>query len=382
MQSGSGLCDNRIQVNLSHFWLRGAGEQAMKGHRKKRSSKSGLPPGTPVHIGEQKLETMSLIALTYSDHAFQEIQTDRVEEVLPLATNPANTWITVQGIHHIAGLQQLCAAFGLHPLVVEDIVNTDQRPKIEDYGEYLFIVMKAVLRHDHAQSLMVEQISLIVGRNVVLCFLEGKDDPFVDLRKRLRNEKGRLRAMGSDYLAYAHIDTVVDQYFPLLENLGEDIEQLEERLITKADQEALRTLHRFKREMILLRKAIWPLREVLSHLERGESTLVHTSTHIYLRDVYDHTIQLIETTETYRDMLAGMMDIYLTSLSNKLNETMKVLTVIATIFIPLTFIVGIYGMNFKFMPELEWPWGYPLVMGVMLMLAVGMLWSFRNKHWI
>jgi len=174
----------------------------------------------------------------------------------------------------------------------------------------------------------------------------------------------------------------VDQYFPLLEKIGEDIEELENRLIAQADRESLRTLHQFKREMILLRRAIWPLREVLSHLERGDSNLIHSSTHIYLRDVYDHTIQLIETTETYRDMLAGMMDIYLTSLSNKLNETMKVLTVIATIFIPLTFIVGIYGMNFKVMPELDWPWGYPLVMGVMFVLAIGMLWVFRRRDWI
>ena len=354
----------------------------MKGYRKKRSSKSGLPPGTPVHIGEQKLETMSLTALTYSEHAFHEMQTDRVEEVLPLASTTENVWITVQGIHHIEALQQLGAAFGLHPLVMEDIVNTDQRPKIEDYGEYLFLVMKAVSRHNPAPSLMVEQISLIVGGNFVLCFLEGSDDPFIDLRERLRRGKGRLRTMGSDYLTYAHLDTIVDQYFPLLEQLGEDIEQLEEGLIAHADGEVLRRLHVFKREMILLRKAIWPLREVLGHVERGESTLIHSSTHIYLRDVYDHTIQLIETTETYRDMLAGMMDIYLTSLSNKLNETMKVLTVIATIFIPLTFIVGVYGMNFKFMPELEWPWGYPLVMGVMLMLGIGMLWAFRSKHWI
>lgn len=354
----------------------------MKGHRKKRSSKSGLPPGTPVHIGEQKLEIMSLTALVYSDQVFQEIQTERVDEVLPLATHPANTWITVQGIHHIQGLQQLGTAFGLHPLVVEDIVNTDQRPKIEDYGEYLFMVMKAVSRHGHAQSLMVEQVSLIVGSNFVLCFLEGKDDPFVDLRSRLRREKGRLRNMGPDYLTYAHIDTIVDLYFPLLEKLGEDIEQLEENLITHADRDALKTLHQFKREMILIRRAIWPLREVLSHLERGESPLIHSSTHLYLRDAYDHTIQLIETTETYRDMLAGMMDIYLTSLSNKLNETMKVLTVIATIFIPLTFIVGVYGMNFKVMPELEWPWGYPLVMGVILILALGMLVIFRQKHWL
>ena len=354
----------------------------MKGHRKKRSSKSGLPPGTAIHIGEQKLEVMSLTALVYSDQTCQEIQTNRVEEVVPLATNPANKWITVQGIHHIEGLQQLGAAFGLHPLVMEDIVNTDQRPKIEDYGDYLFLVMKAVAGSNHAQSLMVEQISLIVGENFVLCFLEGKDDPFVHLRKRLRGEKGRMKNMASDYLTYAHLDTIVDQYFPLLEQLGEDIEQLEERLITYADRETLKTLHHFKHEMIILRRAIWPLREVLGHLERGESTLIHSSTHIYLRDVYDHTIQLIETTETYRDMLAGMMDIYLTSLSNKLNETMKVLTVISTIFIPLTFIVGIYGMNFTYMPELDWPWGYPFVMGLMLMLAMGMLWIFRNKHWI
>lgn len=354
----------------------------MSGHRNKRSRKSGLPPGTPVHIGEQKLEAMSLTALTYSEHTFHEIQTPRVEEVLPLASTAEHVWITVQGIHHIEGLQQLGAAFGLHPLVMEDIVNTHQRPKIEDYGEYLFLVMKAVSRHDPVQPLMVEQISLIVGTNFVLCFLEGKDDPFVDLRGRLRNEKGRLRKMGCDYLTYAHLDTIVDQYFPLLEQLGEDIELLEEKLIAHADRGTLRTLHVFKQEMILLRKAIWPLREVLSHLERGDSTLIHSSTHIYLRDVYDHTIQLIETTETYRDMLAGMMDIYLTSLSNKLNETMKVLTVISTIFIPLTFIVGVYGMNFKVMPELEWPWGYPLVMGVMLMLVIGMLWAFRRKHWI
>lgn len=354
----------------------------MKAHRKKRSSKSGLPPGTAIHIGEQKLENMSLTALVYSDQTCQEIQTKRVEEVLSLATNPANKWITVQGIHHIEGLQQLGAAFNLHPLVMEDIVNTDQRPKIEDYGDYLFLVMKAVVRQSATQSLMVEQISLIVGVNFVLCFLEGSDDPFLDLRERLRMDKGRLRSTGSDYLTYAHIDTIVDQFFPLLEQLGEDIEQLEERLITQADRGALKTLHQFKREMILLRRAIWPLREVLSHLERGESTLIHSSTHIYLRDVYDHTIQLIETTETYRDMLGGMMEIYLTSLSNKLNETMKVLTVIATIFIPLTFIVGIYGMNFTYMPELDWPWGYPLVMGFMLVLAIGMLWAFRNKHWI
>lgn len=354
----------------------------MSGHRNKRSRKSGLPPGTPVHIGEQKLETMSLTALTYSEHTFHETQTHRVEEVLPLADTAEHVWITVQGIHHIEGLQQLGAAFGLHSLVMEDIVNTHQRPKIEDYGEYLFLVMKAVSKQDPAQPLMVEQISLIVGTNFVLCFLEGKEDPFVDLRERLRKEKGRLRKMGCDFLTYAHIDTIVDQYFPLLEQIGEDIELLEEELIAHADRGSLKTLHVFKREMVLIRKAIWPLREVLSHLERGDSTLIHPSTHIYLRDVYDHTIQLIETTETYRDMLAGMMDIYLTSLSNKLNETMKVLTVIATIFIPLTFIVGIYGMNFKVMPELEWPWGYPLVMGVMLMLAIGMLWAFRSKHWI
>ncbi|MEO8327598.1 MAG: magnesium/cobalt transporter CorA [Nitrospirota bacterium] len=354
----------------------------MKGHRKKRSSKSGLPPGTPVHIGEQKLEKMSLTVLTYSEHTFHEFQTHRVEEVLPLAGTAEHVWITVQGIHHIEGLQQLGAAFALHPLVMEDIVNTDQRPKIEDYGEYLFLVMKAVSRHDAAQSLMVEQISLIVGMNFVLCFLEGKDDPFVDLRGRLRNEKGRLRKMGCDFLTYAHLDTIVDQYFPLLEQLGEDIEQLEEELIAHADRGTLRTLHVQKQEMILLRRAIWPLRDVLSHLTRGDSMLIHSSTHIYLRDVYDHTIQLIETTETYRDMLAGMMDIYLTSLSNKLNETMKVLTVIATIFNPLTFIVGVYGMNFEVMPELEWPWGYPLVMSLMLVLVIGMLWVFRKKHWI
>jgi len=351
-------------------------------HRRKRSSKSGLAPGTPVHIGDQKLEIMSITGRLFSDTMAEVSTIEPVEELAKLVQDPHNKWVTVQGIHDVGGLQTVAEVFGLHPLVVEDIVNTEQRAKIEDYGSYLFMIFKVVSRQGDEAPLTVEQISLILGKDFVLCFLEGNDNPFLALEERLSKEHSRLRHLGCDYLAYAHIDAIIDHYFPLLEHLGEEIDELEERLVEGTDRESLTRLHYLKRNMLHVRKAVWPLREVLSHLERGDSALIHSSTRVYLRDAYDHVVQIIETTETYREMLREMMDMYLSSLSNKLNETMKVLTVIATIFIPLTFIVGIYGMNFRVMPELEWSWGYPAIMGFMLIVALGMLWYFRKKEWI
>lgn len=243
-------------------------------------------------------------------------------------------------------------------------------------------MLKWIHRSEHSQSLAAEQVSIILGNHFVLSFEEGPDDIFHSVRTIIREGKGRIRKMGTDYLTYALLDAVVDHYFFILEHLGEEIESLEEAIVSQPQRETLQVLHRLKQDMILLRRSVWPLREVVAHMERSDSPLITPSTTVYLRDVYDHTIHAIETGETYRDMLASMLDIYLTSLSNKLNETMKVLTIMATLFMPLTLIAGIYGMNFKYMPELEWPFGYPAVLAFMVGIATWMVIVFRRKRWL
>jgi len=349
---------------------------------KKRSKKSGLPPGTLVHIGEKKAETSKITLMDYDEDHFQEKEVKTVEECFLLKEKPTMTWVNVDGLHQVEILEKVGECYGLHPLVLEDILNTDQRPKMEDYGEYLYIVLKALNYSDKTNEIETEQISLILGSNFVFSFQEREGDTFDPLRVRIRNGKGRIRKMGADYLAYALLDSIVDNYFIILERLGEKIEFLEEELVTRPTPETLQTIHHLKRELIFLRKAVWPLREVINGLERGESSLVKESTQFYLRDVYDHTIQTIDSIETYRDMVSGMLDIYLSSVSNRLNSVMKVLTIIATIFMPLTFIAGIYGMNFKYMPELEWRWGYPLIWLVIVGIGVFMLIYFRKKRWL
>jgi magnesium transporter len=273
--------------------------------------------------------------------------------------------------------------FDLHPLVLEDIANTGQRPKVEDYGGYLYIVMRMLSLQAARQEVVGEQVSLIVGPNYLISFQEGiAGDVFDPIRGRLRAVKGRARREGADYLAYSLIDAIVDGYFVLLEQLGEQIEGLDERMLASSAREATRTINHLKREMIWLRKAVWPLREMISALQRAESSLIRASTGVYLRDVYDHTIEVIDTVETYRDVLSGMLDNNLSLLTARLNEVMKVLTVISTIFIPLTFIAGVYGMNFRYMPELGWRWGYPLVMLGMAIIAVALYIYFRRKKWL
>jgi magnesium transporter len=254
---------------------------------------------------------------------------------------------------------------------------------MEDFGDYLFIVLKMIDYSENNGGPEIEQVSLILGRTFVISFQEGKEgDVFDPVRERIRTGQGRIRKMGPDYLAYSLIDSIVDNYYSVLERLGEEIELIEDQLVTDPTPAPLRVIHRLKRDMIFLRKSVWPLREVIGGLERGESSLITDSTVIYLRDIYDHTIQVIDTIETFRDMLSGMLDIYLSSSSNRLNSVMKVLTVIATIFMPLSFIVGLYGMNFKFMPELEWRWGYPVVLIVMAVIAAWMLILFKRKKWL
>jgi magnesium transporter len=349
---------------------------------KKRSRKAGLPPGTLVHIGEKKAETVRITYIDYDEQSFQEKQVSNIEECLKLKGTPTVSWINIDGIHEVELIEKLGKGFELHPLILEDILSTGQRPKFEDYEKYIFIVLKMLSFGEDTQSVEAEQVSVILGPNYVISFQERIGDVFEQVRDRVRNAKGRIRKMRADYLAYALLDAIVDNYFVILERLGEKIESMEEEVVGDPTEKTIRQIHSLKREMISLRKSVWPLRELIGGLQKSESSLIKENTNIYLRDVYDHTIQIIDTIESFRDMVSGMLDIYLSSLSNKMNAVMKVLTIIATLFIPLTFVAGIYGMNFKYMPELEWRWGYAAALLVMLVIAAIMLVYFRRKKWL
>jgi magnesium transporter len=350
---------------------------------KRVSKKIGLSPGTLVHIGKKKIEKVRIRLIDYDQAQVQEKEAKSIAECFPFKDLPTVTWVNIDGLHDIQVMEKIGKHFGLHPLVLEDILNTDQRPKIEDFDDYIFVVLKMLCFDEDQEEVRAEQISIILGPNFVLSFQERVGDIFDPLRERIRNAKGRVRKMGPDYLAYALMDAIVDNYFTVLEKLGEKIEGMEEELVSNPTPETLQTMHNLKREMIFLRKSVWPLREVVSRLERGESKLIMDSTGIYLRDVYDHTIHVVDTIETFRDMLSGMLDIYLSSVSNRMNQVMKVLTIIATIFIPLTFVAGIYGMNFEYMPELKWHWFYPKAFWLVMIGVAGvMLFYFRRKRWL
>ncbi len=354
----------------------------MSRHVHKRSRKSGLPPGSLIHIGEKKTERTRITIIDYDEKNYEEKEAKAVEECFPFKEKATVTWINIDGVHDSEIIGKIGHHFGLHPLILEDIMTTAQRPKMEDMGEYIFIVLRMLSLEGKKKGVQSEQVSLILGPNFVISFQESEGDVFDPIRERIRTGKGRLRTVGPDYLAYALLDSIVDNYFAVLERLGEKVETIEEELVRDPGRRTLQEIHVLKREMIYLRKSVWPLREVISRLERAESALIKESTGIFLRDVYDHTIQVVDTVETYRDMLSGMLDMYLSSVSNRMNEVMKVLTIIATIFIPLTFIAGIYGMNFDFMPELNWRWGYFAILGLMLAIAVLMVIFFHRKKWL
>jgi magnesium transporter len=349
---------------------------------KKRSQKAGLPPGTLVHIGEQRTHKVRIRLMIYSENDFQETEGTLVPPTPPSKDSKAVTWLDIGGIHQLEVIEAVGKTYDLHPLLLEDIVNTDQRPKLDDYSRYLFLVLKMLYPDATTSRIQAEQVSLVAGPNFVLSFQEDGSDVFGPIRERLRTGKGRIRSLGSDYLLYSLVDAIVDNYFTALEQLGERIERLEDELLANCRRETLHTIHGVKRELLFLRRSVWPLREVISGLTRGESSLIQPETRVYLRDVYDHTIQIMDTIETYRDMTASMLEIYLSSISNQMTAVMKVLTIITTIFMPLTFIAGVYGMNFEHMPELNWRWGYPFAVGVMLALGLGMLWFFKRKHWL
>ena len=347
-----------------------------------QSEKSGLPPGTVVYIGKKKVKRVLVEVIDYTDKTFQSHRITKVEECKRYAKKRSITWINVVGLHDTEIIQEIGKFFGIHPLVQEDIVNPNQRPKVENFPSHLFIVLKMLQNYPGQKYLNTEQVSLVFGKGFVISFQERKRDVFDQIRERLEQKKGRLRRLGADYLAYALIDSVVDHYFSLLESMGEELEDLESHLVERAKPKEIHRLHAIKRNLIHLRKSIWPLRELVNGLYREDSGLIKKDTKLYLRDVYDHTIQVIDTVESFRDIASGMLEVYLSTMSNRMNEVMKVLTIYATIFIPLTFITGVYGMNFDYMPELGWKWSYPLLWGVFVLISFLMLWYFRRKKWL
>jgi len=344
--------------------------------------KAGSTPGTLTHIGKRKIDQAKIRVIDFNKTDLLDKDIEQIDECFPFKTKPTVTWINIYGLHDVDIINRLGNHFEIHPLVLEDILDTRQRPKFEDMESYVFIVMKMLAFDDSENRINIEQVSLILGPNFVISFQEREGDVLEPVRERIRSLEGRIRKRGADYLTYALLDAVIDNYFVVLEKLNNQIEDLEDELITNPGKEALHTIYTLKRELIFLRKSVWPLREIISAMERGESSLIDESTRIFLKDVYDHTIQVIDTIESLRDMVSGMMDTYLSSINNRMNEVMKVLTVIATIFIPLTFIVGVYGMNFKYMPELAWRWGYFVVLIFMITVGLVMFIYFRSRKWL
>jgi magnesium transporter len=348
----------------------------------KRSRKTGLPPGSLVHVGLEREEKTRITVLDYDEANVEEREIQSVDELASYCGKQSVTWIDVVGIHEPKVIEQIGCQFQIHPLLMEDIMNTTQRPKIDDLGKYISVFLKVIMFDEKAMELRVEQLTLVFNDDVVLSFQESDSGIFKPLRDRIRNSLGRTRRMGTDYLAYTLMDAVVDRYFVVMEKMGEKIDGLENEVVANPKRETLRGVQQLRDEILLVRRSIWPLREVISLLERAESPLIDKTSAIYFRDIYEHTIQVMDTVDTYRDILSGMFDIYLSSISNRLNEVMKVLTIIATIFMPLTFLAGVYGMNFEHMPELKWQYGYAMLWGVMILIAMAMLVYFRKRKWI
>lgn len=348
-----------------------------------QSKKSGLPPGTLVHVGDETQADVHIAVTQYSENQYSETDMPSATDLSALKDSPEVGWVHVDGIHRLDIIEAVSSAFGLHPLVMEDIANSPQRPKLEDLGDYLFAAVKILHYNEETAELGTEHFSLIITKNVLLTFRERKGPEFDATRERIRIGKGRARKSGPDYLAYCLIDAVVDDYFVILEKLAEKMELLEEELVTNPSPETLQIIHKFKTDLIFLRRSVWPLREVINLMVDGGSLLIAEGTGPYLRDVYGHTIHASETIETYRDIVSGMLDIYLSSISYKLNEIMKVLTIIATLGTPFLLITGFYGMNFeKNMPFLDSPYGVAIATVAMAACGVGMVWLFRRKGWI
>jgi magnesium transporter len=344
--------------------------------------KKGLSPGSLVYVGEQKTSPAKVSAISYDAGDVEEWAEISPEQAVALEKKDGVVWIDISGIHDVAVVEKIGNAYGLHALTLEDILNTGHRPKIDDYGDYLFFVLKMVYNDIDDGSLQIEHICLVLGSGFIISFQEVAGDVFDPVRRRIRTGKGKIRKSGADYLAYALLDMIVDHYYVVLDEMGEEIEALQEMVLSKPDSSVLARIYDCKHRYLMVRKSIWPLREILSAVLRESFDLIHEDVRFYLRDVYDHVIQVADTIETYRDMLSGLLDIYMSSVSHKMNEVMKVLTVIATLFIPLTFFAGVYGMNFHYMPELEWRFAYPAFWAAAILLFVVMLILFKRKKWL
>ena len=349
---------------------------------KRSSKKAGMSPGSLVHVGEQKIDKARISVMNYDQDRLEEKELKRIEESYAYKNTPPVTWINIDGLHDVELIEKVGTHFGIHSLTLEDIVNTGQRPKVEDFEDYIYLVFKMLRFDETTGHIASEQVSLILGPHYLVSFQEAEGDVFNFVRERIRKGRVRIRKSGPDYLAYALIDAVVDHYFLILEKIGEKIELFEDRVHAEPTPEILQNIHALKREIIYFRKQVWPVREVLNVWQKTESPLMQEAHKVFISDVYDHTIQVIDTIESFRDIIAGMMDLYLSTVSNRMNEVMKVLTIMATIFIPLTFVAGIYGMNFKFMPELEWRWSYPVLWILLIGIFVSMLFYFKRKKWL
>jgi magnesium transporter len=320
--------------------------------------------------------------MDYDADCLEERTLERIEDCFPAAEDLPVTWVNIDGLHDVSVIEKVGERFGLHRLALEDVLSVSQRPKVEDFDNHFLFIGKMLSFDAESESVVSEQLSLIVGPSYLFSFQERSGDVFEPVRERLRHGKGRIRSRGPDYLAYALIDTIVDNYFRIMEEIGDRIEDIEEQVLREPSIELMHRIHHLRREMLVLRRAVWPLRETLGQMYRGEIPHVEEQTRLYLRDAYDHAVQVIDTVETLREVLTGAMDLYLSGVSNRMNEVMKVLTVIATIFIPLSFFAGLYGMNFEYMPELGIRWAYPALLVFMAAVAGGMLVYFWKKNWL
>lgn len=350
---------------------------------RKRAKKVGQPPGTAMYTGTKHDMTPTIHVITYDENSCHEQSGTRLEDCLSETPASGITWVDVKGLNDVNLIEQISNRFNLHPLTVEDILNVEQRPKVDEFEAYLFITLKVLQWNHKKATFAIHQLSLVLGDKFVLSFHETDSTIFENVQQRLCSQKNqRMRQQGCDYLIYRLIDAAIDEYFIVLEALGDAIAAVEEDIIVTPQPQNSRAIYKLKRKMLLLRKAVWPMREVISHLLNLDSDIITKFTRIYLRDVYDHTVQSIDSIDTFRDMLSSMLDMYLSSLTNRMNEIMKTLTIITTIFIPITAIASIYGMNFAEIPGLKWHYGYPTAIASMVLIAIGMLIYFKRKKWI
>lgn len=347
---------------------------------KNSSVKSGYMPGSLVHIGNKLNENVSINLIRYNEKEYKEELLSTADEILTNTYNGVK-WVKIDGVSDITVIEKLGEIFNLNPLLQEDILNTNSRPKFDEYEEYIYIVVKFLSFDLVTNEIKTEQVSIVLGNNYVLSFTEQKNEIFEQVFKRIKSIKSLMRCRGADYLAYALVDCIVDNYFEVLENIEDNMDILEEELINKPNQKTLRGIYELKRELILLRRSVWPLREVMNGMQKGNSEFIEKNTELYLRDVYDHIIQIIDTTQLFVDIISGMLDTYLSSINNRMSEVMKILTIFSTIFIPITFFAGVFGMNFQYMPELSLKWAYPVFWIVCLGVITTMLIFFKKRDW-